>query len=92
MVRILAFTSLAVSAYVSLMQLALLMRVILGAFTEGTGPMASFIYVSTEPILLPIRRYIDKTGILQGIPLDISVLVGMILLMIVSIFLPRITV
>ncbi|MBQ3195746.1 MAG: YggT family protein [Clostridia bacterium] len=91
MIRIFTFVALSVSAYVTLMHLALLMRVILGAFTEGTGPLASFVYVATEPILLPIRRYIDKKGILQGIPLDISVLVAMILLTVVSLLLPRIT-
>lgn len=91
MIRILAFVALTVSAYISVMYLALLMRVILSAFTEGTGAFASFIYATTEPILLPIRRYIDKTGILQGIPLDISVLVAMILLMLLSFILPTVT-
>ncbi len=91
MVRIFAFVALSVSAYITLMHVALLMRVVLGAFTEGTGPLASFIYVATEPILLPIRRYIDKHGILQGIPLDISILVAMVLLMLLSFFLPGIT-
>lgn len=91
MVRIFSFAALAVSAYISIMYLALLLRVILGTFTEGTGAFASFIYVATEPILLPIRRYIDKKGILEGLPLDISVLVAMILLMILSYVLPAVT-
>lgn len=88
LIRIFTFVALSVSAYISLMHLALLMRVILGAFTEGTGPVASFVYVATEPIVLPIRRYIDKKGILQGIPLDISILVAMILLTLLSFLLP----
>ena len=90
MIRIYSFVIMSVGAGLSLMQLALLVRVVLSAFTEGTGPIASFIFVSTEPILLPIRRYMDKKGILQGIPLDFSVLVAMILLMLLSIVLPSV--
>lgn len=92
MIRILAFMALAVSAYISVMDIALLVRVILSAFTEGTGVLASIVYVATEPILLPIRSYMDKKGILQGIPLDFSVLVAMILLTIVSLLLPTVVI
>lgn len=91
MIRIFAFVALSVSAYISLMCLALFARVLLGVFSDGSGILASFLYVVTEPILQPIRRKIDESGIMQGFPLDLSVPVAMICLMALSFLLTLIS-
>lgn len=80
MLRILAFCALTVSALVSLTYFALVVRVIIGMFSDGGGVVASFVYTVTEPILIPIRRKLDQIEILQDIPIDLSVLVAMLLL------------
>ncbi|MBR6594677.1 MAG: YggT family protein [Clostridia bacterium] len=90
MTRIFAFIALSVSAYISLMHLALLLRVILGVFTEGTGLFSSFIYTSTEPILIPIRKRLDKSSFFAELPVDFSVIIAMFILMLLSFFLPAV--
>lgn len=76
MLRIMAFIALTVSAYVSLTSFALMARVVMGVFSEGTGIFASFIYTVTEPVLSPIRRKLDSMEMFQDMPIDISVLVA----------------
>lgn len=88
MLRILAFVALTVSAYVSLTYFALMFRVIMGLFSDGSGAFASFIYSVTEPVLSPIRRKLDSMEMFQDIPIDISVLVAMIIFLLLSLFLP----
>ena len=88
MLRILAFIALTVSAYVSLTYFALMLRVIMGMFTEGGGVFASFIYSVTEPVLVPIRRKLDSMEMFKDIPIDISVFVAMIIFLLLSLFLP----
>ena len=85
-----AFFALTVSAYISIIYFALMMRVIMGMFTGGSGLLASFVYAVTEPILLPIRRKLDKMELFQDIPIDLSVLVAMIVLMLVTMLLPSV--
>lgn len=84
MFRILAFIALTVSALVSLTSAALFARVIIGMFSDGGGVLASFIYTVTEPVLIPIRRKLEQIEILQDIPVDLSVLVAMLLLTLLS--------
>lgn len=83
-----AFLALTVSAYITLTYFALIARVFMGMFSEGTGVFASFVYSVTEPILDPIRRKLDSVEILQDIPIDLSVLVAMVVLMLLSFLLP----
>lgn len=88
MTRIFAFIALSVSAYIMLMHLALFLRVIMGVFTDGSGPFASFIYTTTEPVLMPIRRWLDKSEFFKDFPIDVSAVVAMILLFVLSFILP----
>ena len=90
MLRIMAFIALTASAYVSLTYFALMARVVIGMFSEGSGVFASFIYTVTEPVLSPIRRKLDSMEMFQGIPVDMSVLVAMIIFMLLSLLLPSI--
>lgn len=90
MLRIMAFIALTVSAYISLTYLALFARVIIGMFSDGGGIFASFVYTVTEPILIPIRRRLDKIEMLQDIPLDLSVLVALLILMLLTFLLPSV--
>ncbi len=88
MLRILAFIALTVSAYVTLTYLALMLRILMGVVADGgSGVFASFIYHVTEPVLDPIRRKLDSMEMFQGIPLDVSVFVAMIIFLVLSLLL-----
>lgn len=89
MFRIMAFIALTVSAYISFTYLALVLRVIMGMFSDGGGVFASFVFAVTEPILLPIRKKLDRIEAFQNLPMDISVLVAMIIFTLLTLFLPR---
>lgn len=84
MVRIMAFIALTVSAYVTLTFFALMMRVIMGLFSDGSGIIASFVYVVTEPILAPIRRKLDSIEFFRELPIDMSVMVATMICMLLS--------
>ncbi len=88
MLRILAFIAFTVSAYVTLTYFALMLRVIMGLFSDGSGIFASFIYTVTEPILIPIRRKLDSIEFFKDLPIDMSVMVAMIIFILLSLFLP----
>ncbi len=90
MIRIMSFIALTVSAYLSLTYFALFLRVLIGLVSDGGGAFASFIYAVTEPILVPIRRRLERIEILQDIPLDLSVLVALLLIMLLTFLLPNV--
>lgn len=90
MLRIMAFIALTASAYITLTYFALMARVVIGMFSDGSGLLASFIFTVTEPVLSPIRRKLDSMEMFKDLPIDISVLVAMIIFMLLSLFLPSI--
>lgn len=85
-----AFIALTASAYITLTYFALMARVVIGMFSDGSGLLASFIFTVTEPVLSPIRRKLDSMEMFKDLPIDISVLVAMIIFMLLSLFLPSI--
>lgn len=82
------FVALTVSTYVSLTYFALFLRVIIGFFSDVGGLIFSICCAVTEPILVPIRRVLDKIEALQDIPVDFSVVIAMALFIVLRIFLP----
>ncbi len=90
MYRILIFVALTAGACVSLMYLAMLLRVFIGFFSEGTGIFASFIYAVTEPVLRPIRKFLDRFAFFEESPIDFSVIVAMLLFTVLSFFMPTV--
>ena len=67
-----------------LLTLAILVRVILSWFSpRPTNMLAKVLYQVTEPILAPLRRIIPRVGML-----DFTPLVAIILLQLISYFLP----
>lgn len=48
------------------------------------NPIENFLFAITEPVILPVRAVLDRFEILSELPIDISFLVTMILLSIVS--------
>ncbi len=90
MYRILMFIALTAGTCVSLVYLALILRVVMGLFSDGSGIFASFIYAVTEPVLCPIRRFFSKMELFEDVPFDISLIVAMLILSILPLFLPAV--
>jgi YggT family protein len=43
------------------------------------GPLARFVYETTEPLLAPIRRVLPQTGMIDFSPLVLLILVGILM-------------
>ena len=61
---------------------AMLIRAVLSWFTMGDGqsPLGHFLFVVTEPFILPVRMLCAKFGWFQGLPMDMSFLITTLLL------------
>lgn len=73
--------SLSVFLFLAVVNIAMLVRAILSWFMQGeTSRFTVFLYVITEPLILPVRRLIDRMGWFQGSPIDFSFLITNLLL------------
>ncbi len=74
-----------VNIFIYALQLAMMIRAILSWIpTFNESKFADFLYMITEPIIIPIRELFRKLNWFQGIPIDISFLATYILLSIIS--------
>ena len=66
----------------------MLLRIIVSLFSMGNpSKVANFLYVITEPLILPVRAICDRFGWFRQIPLDIPFLITSVMLSFVSVFL-----
>lgn len=74
--------------FISIITVAMTARAIMSwFFFDKQTKLGTFLYVVTEPIILPIRALCNRFGWFQGLPLDIPFFITAVLLMIVSTFL-----
>ena len=68
--------------FIDVLMFAMLFRAILSWFSGGQGmsPIAYFLYIVTEPLILPIRVLFARLRWFEGVPLDIPFLVTSLLL------------
>ena len=65
----------------SLVELAMFGRALLSwIMPDGEGLLIEFIYILTEPIILPFRRLFEKLGWFQNSPIDIAYLFAVVAL------------
>ena len=77
-----------VIAVLSAIELAMFVRAILSWFDPmGESKIASFLFVITEPIILPIRTLCAKMHWFENVPLDIPFMLTWLVLMILQIVL-----
>ncbi len=73
--------------FISLISFGMLMRAVLSWFSTGEpSKLGSFLYVLTEPIIMPIRALCDRFGWFRGMPFDMPFLITMLLLSMVTMF------
>ena len=77
------FTSF-VSILINVMIYAMMARAILSWLPLDENPIEEFLYTITEPVVMPVRALLDRFFDTEAFPLDISFLVAMILLSILS--------
>lgn len=78
-----------VSIFLDAISLAMLLRVILSWFQMGDGQSAvgRFLFVVTEPFILPLRALCDRMGWFRNFPLDMPFFITMILLSFIRVML-----
>lgn len=74
--------------FIDVVSIAMLARAILSWFTMGEQTkIGAFLYVVTEPVILPIRALCNRFGWFQGLPLDMPFLITVMLLSLTGLFL-----
>ena len=58
-------------------------------FPTESNKFENFLYVITEPLIIPIRKLFEKFNWFQGLPIDISFFVTYLLLSIITLILSR---
>ena len=58
--------------FIDVLTLAMTVRAILSWFFDGDGVIIRFLYVFTEPALMPLRKLFYKMNWFQDVPIDLS--------------------
>ena len=61
-----------VLVFIEVLSIAMFIRVILSWFTDGSGKFSQFLYVLTEPAVMPMRLILAKLNWFQNTPIDFS--------------------
>lgn len=74
-----------VLALLSVLDFAMLGRAIVSWIDPmGDGPLASFLYAITEPIILPFRKLFEKMNWFVGVPIDMAFFFALITIMVLQ--------
>ena len=65
--------------------IAMLARAVLSWFPDGgQNGFGAFLYVITEPFIMPVRGLCNRLGWFRGMPLDMPFLITSLLLLMIS--------
>ena len=73
--------------FIDLLMLAMTVRAILSWFYDGDGVFIRFLYVFTEPAIMPLRKLFYKMNWFQDVPIDVSYGSTYIVLMLIQLLL-----
>ena len=77
--------ALCVVIFLYVVDIAMLGRAVLSWFPmDGPTRIGAFLYVVTEPFIMPIRQLCAKFGWFTGVPLDMPFLITSLLMLLVS--------
>lgn len=76
-----------VLVFIEIISFAMFIRAILSWFTDGGGKFTQFLYVITEPAIMPIRKLLVKMNWLQDSPIDFSFTLTFLALMVIEMLL-----
>ncbi|MBQ7347199.1 MAG: YggT family protein [Clostridia bacterium] len=70
---------------INVIQLAMFVRAILSWFDPmQEWKISAFLFMVTEPVILPIRRLCEKMHWFEGVPIDIPFLLSWLVLMVIQ--------
>jgi len=73
--------------FIKVITIAMCIRAVLSWFYDGDGAFVRFLYVITEPAIMPIRKLLIKMNWLQDTPMDFAYLLTYVALFIIQTFL-----
>jgi len=76
-----------VTIFIDVITIAMCIRAVISWFYDGDGAFVRFLYVITEPAILPMRKLLAKMNWLQDSPMDFSFLLTYLVLFIIQILL-----
>ena len=77
-----------ISLALSALQLLMFIRAILSWFpVNEDSAFLRFVYMVTEPVILPVRILLDRFGWFEGMPIDMAFLITFLLLSMIRMFL-----
>ncbi len=77
-----------VQILLSVLSLAMFLRVILQFFTDEGNKLDTFCYAITEPFIVPIRMICDKMNVGQNSPVDVPFFITYIIITVLQLILP----
>ncbi len=87
MEELLYFVRLTLRYLLWVLDLAMLLRAIFSWIDpEQSNRFSAFLYMVTEPIIMPIRKLCYKMNWFQGTPLDVPFLITIVIIMVVQMF------
>ena len=75
-----------VLVFIEVLQIAMLIRAVLSWFVEGENRFTRFVYVITEPVIIPIRKLFYKLNWFQNSPIDMSFSFAIIAMILIEMF------
>ncbi len=73
---------------IGVLQFLMLARAIISWLPiEEDNPIVSFLYGVTEPVIMPVRALLNRLGLFEGLPIDMSFFITFILLSVLEMFL-----
>ena len=76
------------AALLSIVQICMFLRAVLSLFPlQDNNPILSFVYMVTEPVVVPVRALFDRMGWFRNSPLDMSFFAAFMLISLLSGFL-----
>jgi len=77
-----------VIVFLTVIQLAMLVRAILSWFPMNGNRFTDFLFAITEPFIYPVRMLFDKLNWFSGLPIDVSFLATYLIISILLMILP----
>ncbi len=74
--------------FLDIVALAMMARMLVSFFLMGEeSKLSRFLYVVTEPVILPVRAICQRFGWFQGLPMDMPFFITAVLLLVVRLLL-----
>ena len=88
MYQIVYVVSSTVRIIIAALQFLMLARAIISWLPiDEDNPVVTFLYAVTEPVIMPVRAVLDRLGLFEGMPIDMSFFITFILLSVLEMFL-----